>query len=94
MHQSQKDSAPFPGEDEREFWQRAEHRNKATAETYRKLGFAEYEAMEAFDNAKKDKTIGEDDAKRYSGLVEDAMQKARTEIEEATKAKEVEIMKV
>jgi len=48
MHQSQKDSAPFPGEDSREFWQRAEHRNKATAEMYRDLGFAEYEAMEAF----------------------------------------------
>lgn len=54
MHQSQKDSAPFPGEDEREFWQRAEHRNKATAETYRKLGFAEYEAMEAFRRYKFD----------------------------------------
>ena len=27
-HQSQKDSAMFPGHDEREFWQRAEHRNK------------------------------------------------------------------
>jgi glucosamine-6-phosphate deaminase len=48
MHQSQKDSAPFPGEDAREFYQRAKERNKATAETYRKLGLAEYEAMEAF----------------------------------------------
>jgi glucosamine-6-phosphate deaminase len=48
MHQSQKDRAPFPGEDEREFWQRAKERNKATAEIYRKLGLAEYEAMEAF----------------------------------------------
>ena len=48
MHQSQKDSAPFPGEDHREFWQRSEYRNKLTAEQYRKLGFAEYEAMEAF----------------------------------------------
>lgn len=52
MHQSQKDSAPFPGEDEREFWQRAEHRNKATAQAYRDLGFAEYEAMEAFQRYK------------------------------------------
>jgi glucosamine-6-phosphate deaminase len=48
MHQSQKDSAPFPGEDEREFWQRAKERNADTAEQYRKLGLAEYEAMEAF----------------------------------------------
>ena len=48
MHQSQKDRAPFPGEDEREFWQRAKERNAATAELYRKLGLAEYEAMEAF----------------------------------------------
>lgn len=48
MHQSQKDSAPFPGNDKREFWQRAEDRNKATAEIYRSLGLAEYEAIEAF----------------------------------------------
>jgi len=48
MHQSQKDSAPFPGGDEREFWQRAEQRNKHTAKSYRNLGFAEYEAIEAF----------------------------------------------
>lgn len=54
MHQSQKDSAPFPGEDAREFWQRARERNKATAEVYRKLGLAEYEAMEAFARWKFD----------------------------------------
>ena len=48
MHQSQKDSAPFPGSDDREFWQRAEDRNKETAATYNRLGLAEYEAMEAF----------------------------------------------
>jgi glucosamine-6-phosphate deaminase len=48
MHQSQKDRPPFPGSDEREFWQRAETRNRHTAETYRELGLAEYEAMEAF----------------------------------------------
>jgi len=48
MHQSQKDSPPFPGDDEREFWQRSEDRNKATADDYRKLGLSEYEAMEAF----------------------------------------------
>jgi len=48
MHQSQKDSAPFPGSDAREFWQRAEDRNTETAATYNALGLAEYEAMEAF----------------------------------------------
>jgi len=48
MHQSQKDRPPFPGDDNREFWQRAEDRNRDTAHTYRALGLAEYEAMEAF----------------------------------------------
>jgi glucosamine-6-phosphate deaminase len=48
MHQSQKDAPPFPGEDTREFWQRAEDRNRETANQYRSLGLAEYEAMEAF----------------------------------------------
>ena len=47
-HQSQKDSALFPGSDSREFWQRAEDRNRDTAIQYDKLGLAEYEAMEAF----------------------------------------------
>ena len=47
-HQSQKDSAMFPGNDEREFWQRAEQRNKETACKYNDLGMAEYEAMEGF----------------------------------------------
>jgi len=47
-HQSQKDRAVFPGDDSREFWQRAEDRNRETAKAYDKLGLAEYEAMEAF----------------------------------------------
>ena len=47
-HQSQKEGAMFMGNDAREFWQRAEDRNHATAELYNKLGMAEYEAMEAF----------------------------------------------
>nr|WP_299340948.1 glucosamine-6-phosphate deaminase [Allomuricauda sp.] len=47
-HQSQKDSAMFPGNDEREFWQRAEQRNKETANRYNALGMAEYEAIEGF----------------------------------------------
>jgi glucosamine-6-phosphate deaminase len=47
-HQSQKDSAPFPGQDDREFWQRVEARNKDTARTLDRLGLAEYFAMEAY----------------------------------------------
>lgn len=47
-HQSQKDPAPFPGSDPREFWQRTEDRNRATAAIYDQLGLPEYEAMEAF----------------------------------------------
>jgi glucosamine-6-phosphate deaminase len=48
-HQSQKDSAPFPGGyDEREFWQRVESRNKGTAAELDRLGLAEYFAMEAY----------------------------------------------
>lgn len=47
-HQSQMESAPFLGNDERLFWQRSEDRNHATAELYRRLGLASYEAIEAF----------------------------------------------
>ncbi|WP_455077795.1 glucosamine-6-phosphate deaminase [Prevotella histicola] len=47
-HQSQMESAPFLGNDERLFWQRSEDRNRGTAELYDKLGLACYEAMEAF----------------------------------------------
>ncbi len=47
-HQTQKDSAPFPGSDEREFWQRVESRNKETAALVDRLGLAEYFAMEAY----------------------------------------------
>jgi glucosamine-6-phosphate deaminase len=46
-HQSQKDRAPFPGVDEREFWQRVEERNKSTAQVVDQLGLPEYFAMEA-----------------------------------------------
>jgi len=47
-HQSQKDTAPFPGQDDREFWQRVEARNKGTADELNRLGLAEYFAMEAY----------------------------------------------
>ncbi|MEL6898738.1 MAG: PIG-L family deacetylase, partial [Planctomycetota bacterium] len=48
MHESQKDEALFPGSDPREFWQRAEDRNKGTAQSYNQLGLPEYFALEAF----------------------------------------------
>lgn len=47
-HQSQMENAPFLGDDDRLFWQRAEERNRATANLYEKLGLASYEAIEAF----------------------------------------------
>ena len=47
-HLSQKDIVPFPGEDPREFWQRAEERTQNTANLYDKLGMAEYQAIEVF----------------------------------------------
>ena len=47
-HQSQMESAPFLGNDERLFWQRSEDRNRGTAALYDSLGLASYEAMEAF----------------------------------------------
>lgn len=48
IHQSQKDSVPFQGTDNREFWQRAEDRNSNTANLYAALGLIRYAAMEAF----------------------------------------------
>ena len=48
IHQSQKDSVPFQGSDDREFWQRAEERNANTAQLYAQLGLTQYAAMEAF----------------------------------------------
>ena len=47
-HLSQKDIVPFPGDDSREFWQRAEERTQNTAHLYDLLGMAEYQAIEVF----------------------------------------------
>lgn len=47
-HQSQKDRAPFPGQDDREFWQRVDERNRETAGYVDRLGLPEYFAMEAY----------------------------------------------
>jgi glucosamine-6-phosphate deaminase len=45
---SQKDIVPFPGEDAREFWQRAEERTQGTAALFNKIGMPEYQAIELF----------------------------------------------
>jgi glucosamine-6-phosphate deaminase len=47
-HQSQKDGVMFQGDDSREFWMRAEERNRNTANKYKALGLSSYSAMEAF----------------------------------------------
>jgi glucosamine-6-phosphate deaminase len=48
-HESQKDTALFPGpDDRREFWQRAEDRNRHTADLFDEIGLPEYYALEAF----------------------------------------------
>ena len=47
-HQSQKDGVMFQGNDSREFWMRAEERNRDTAKRYNTLGLSDYAAMEAF----------------------------------------------
>jgi ribosome recycling factor len=51
-----------------------------------------HDAMDAIDRAKKDKLLGEDDAKRLEKQVDDAMNKSKGEVEAAAKAKETEIM--
>jgi ribosome recycling factor len=53
-----------------------------------------HEAIDTLDKAKKDKDIGEDDAKRLAAQVEEAMAKAKADAEGAAKTKEQEIMTV
>lgn len=59
-----------------------------------RLRAVRHEAMDAINKLKKDKDIGEDDAKRLSGQVEDAMGKARSDAETAAKAKEADILTI
>lgn len=56
-HQSQKDRAPFPGQDDREFWQRVEARNRSTSQIVDRLGLPEYFAMEAYVVRKNGKPL-------------------------------------
>lgn len=51
-------------------------------------------ALDAINESKKNKELGEDDSKRLTTQVEEAMNKARMEVEAIAKAKEAEIMTV
>jgi ribosome recycling factor len=53
-----------------------------------------HDAMDAVDKAKKDKLVGEDDAKRLEKQVDEAMARAKAEVESAARAKETEIMTI
>jgi glucosamine-6-phosphate deaminase len=59
-HQSQKDVAPFPGPDPREFWQRVETRNRETADRLRRLGLPAYYAMEAYQIFREGRLLSAD----------------------------------
>jgi ribosome recycling factor len=52
------------------------------------------DALDTIDQFKKDKEIGEDDAKRYAGQVEETMKAAQAQVEAASKAKETEILTI
>jgi len=53
-----------------------------------------HDAMDALDKAKKDKQIGEDEAKRLSTKVDEALNKVKSDAEAVAKAKETDIMTV
>lgn len=59
-----------------------------------RLRSVRHEAIDAIDAEKKNKNIGEDDAKRLTQQVEEAMNKAKSDVDVAAKAKEQEIMTV
>lgn len=53
-----------------------------------------HEAMEAIDEAKKNKTMGEDEAKRLSKQVDDVMGKEKSNVEQLSANKEQEVLKI
>jgi ribosome recycling factor len=53
-----------------------------------------HDALDLINEAKKDGDIGEDDAKRLTAQIEEAMNKTKADVEAAAKAKEAEIMTV
>lgn len=68
--------------------------NAKTEETMVSLRNARHEAIKTLDQAKRDKDIGEDEAKRLEKQIEDAMNQAKNDIDNAAQAKEQEILKV
>ena len=52
------------------------------------------DAIDAATAAKKDKAIGEDDAKRLEKQIDEALNKVKSDVDAAAKAKEAEIMTV
>ncbi len=77
-HQSQKDRALFPGpNDPREFWQRAEDRNRDTANLYDALGLPEYQAIEGFVTWKPSAADGSLD---HAASTADIMPLSETEV--------------
>jgi glucosamine-6-phosphate deaminase len=78
-HQSQKDKAPFPGQDEREFWQRVEERNTGTAHIVDQLGLPEYFAMEAYVVRKNGKPV-EQETISTSGLARPPRHRRSTDV--------------
>lgn len=52
------------------------------------------DAIDAVDQAKKDKALGEDDAKRLEKQIDEVMSKTKADVDAAAKAKETEIMTV
>ena len=52
------------------------------------------DAIDAIAQSKKDKAIGEDDAKRLEKQVDEAMNRVKAEADAAAKAKETEIMTI
>jgi ribosome recycling factor len=63
-------------------------------ETLVRVRAARHEALKAADAAKKDKDIGEDEAKRIEKQVDDVMNVQRAAIDQLAKAKETEILTV
>ncbi len=53
-----------------------------------------HDALDKVASAKKDKQIGEDDAKRLEKQVDDAMNKTKADVDSLAKAKEQDILKV
>jgi glucosamine-6-phosphate deaminase len=78
-HQSQKDKAPFPGQDEREFWQRVEERNTGTARIVDQLGLPEYFAMEAYVVRKNGQPV-EQETISTSGLARPPRHRRATDV--------------